>query len=521
MQKINYTGKSPDSIYQQKPSMVGNGTGLNQMTSSHPPQDFYSIMSALQSALIQRQMEVQNWIAKKLRINNPTLKMLICLMVMYPSQSYFKVTNVFFRLLSICKMFWMRTKSLLKRKPQPNKIEIKIPYIHENNINYFYTAVDWFIKNNRQIKTDSSTVILTLKDEIKEKEFSQKFLENYPTKSSNTVVFKKEEYTFNKKKEPIIIYTSNGEIRKENWIVTIWSYYSSKNKLNEFCSYIGQQYALYKSKKVWQQLMFTNQKSMWNQKSITKNKRKIETVVLLDNQNIKIKEDLVHFSNTEEWHLEHGIPYKKSYLFYGPPGTGKTSMIKAISYEFQRHIHYLSLHEITSDSELNELMGKIDYGSTIVVIEDIDAMSDVTNKRKSLEEERKLEALLQKQNQQNKQNQNQNQQQEKEETSPIIINMNSEEDVYDNHNKHHQSNNKKKSGITLSGLLNAIDGIHDNHGMILVMTSNMPEKLDPALIREGRVDDKILFGYCSKQQIYKMMKNLLILNNFMKINVYL
>ena len=43
--------------------------------------------------------------------------------------------------------------------------------------------------------------------------------------------------------------------------------------------------------------------------------------------------------------------------------------------------------------------------------------------------------------------------------------------------------------------------------MILVMTSNMPEKLDKALIREGRVDDKILFGYCSKGQIFRMMKN--------------
>ena len=35
----------------------------------------------------------------------------------------------------------------------------------------------------------------------------------------------------------------------------------------------------------------------------------------------------------------------------------------------------------------------------------------------------------------------------------------------------------------------------------------MPDKLDPALIREGRVDDKVYFGYCSNKQIFSMMKN--------------
>jgi chaperone BCS1 len=47
--------------------------------------------------------------------------------------------------------------------------------------------------------------------------------------------------------------------------------------------------------------------------------------------NLKLLEDIEHFNNSEEWYLERGIPYKKSFLFYGPPGTGKTSIIKALS----------------------------------------------------------------------------------------------------------------------------------------------------------------------------------------------
>ena len=65
----------------------------------------------------------------------------------------------------------------------------------------------------------------------------------------------------------------------------------------------------------------------------------------------------------------------------------------------------------------------------------------------------------------------------------------------------------KDPGVTLSGILNAIDGIHNNHGMILIITSNMPEKLDKALLRDGRVDDKIYFGYCNNKSIYGIMKN--------------
>jgi chaperone BCS1 len=63
-------------------------------------------------------------------------------------------------------------------------------------------------------------------------------------------------------------------------------------------------------------------------------------------KNNKITEMLRHFLEIEKLHLERGIPYKKSFLFYGPPGTGKSSMIKAMSFELQRHIHYLILSNV-------------------------------------------------------------------------------------------------------------------------------------------------------------------------------
>lgn len=48
-------------------------------------------------------------------------------------------------------------------------------------------------------------------------------------------------------------------------------------------------------------------------------------------------------------------------------------------------------------------------------------------------------------------------------------------------------------GITLSGLLNAIDGVAGSEGRILFMTTNNKSALDPALIRAGRADVCIEF----------------------------
>ena len=55
----------------------------------------------------------------------------------------------------------------------------------------------------------------------------------------------------------------------------------------------------------------------------------------------------------------------------------------------------------------------------------------------------------------------------------------------------------KSDKLDLSGLLNVLDGVVDTPDRIVIMTTNHPEKLDPALIRPGRIDKKIYLGYLS------------------------
>jgi len=63
---------------------------------------------------------------------------------------------------------------------------------------------------------------------------------------------------------------------------------------------------------------------------------------------------------------------------------------------------------------------------------------------------------------------------------------------------------KKNKGISLSDLLNAIDGVTSHEGRVLVMTTNCPEKLDEALIRSGRIDIKVEFTMVTRSQISEL-----------------
>ncbi|XP_019794501.1 mitochondrial chaperone BCS1 isoform X2 [Lagenorhynchus albirostris] len=60
--------------------------------------------------------------------------------------------------------------------------------------------------------------------------------------------------------------------------------------------------------------------------------------------------------------------------------------------------------------------------------------------------------------------------------------------------------------LTFSGLLNALDGVASTEARIVFMTTNHVDRLDPALIRPGRVDLKEYVGHCSRWQLTQMFQ---------------
>lgn len=69
-----------------------------------------------------------------------------------------------------------------------------------------------------------------------------------------------------------------------------------------------------------------------------------------------------------------------------------------------------------------------------------------------------------------------------------------------------RKNSDDANRITYSGFLNSIDGVRSQEGRIIIMTTNHREKLDPALLRPGRVDFIVKLDYATKFQVKSLFE---------------
>lgn len=199
-------------------------------------------------------------------------------------------------------------------------------------------------------------------------------------------------------------------------------------------------------------------------------KRSLDTVII-DKQ---IKRDLINsidnFINDKEWYFKHGIPWRFGIFFDGPSGTGKTSLIKAVSSYYDKHLYIINLARM-SDETLERALSCVPYDA-IVAIEDIDTSN--LGKRDLEFRNNTITGM------------------ENTESGPITSTLRS-------------SNSEVCSTLSLGGVLNAIDGISSSEGRILIATSNDKDSLDGALLREGRFDFKRHIGYMTDDTMREYM----------------
>jgi hypothetical protein len=371
--------------------------------------------------------------------------------------------------------FFIVYKVLKRENVKKIKRNVDIPYISDTRqINELYKAIFWYLTHDEKIDYNKEQYLqfvynhkLTIenRDLILSDTNIHKILSQNKTK---TIKYKDYEITYWLSIENITVHTDKDRVR-ENYRVqlsTIVPENLNLDILEEFCKHCLIEYVKSLTSNKWKQLIYTNSGTEWKS-TPSNNTRKIDTIILKNGLKDEIKSDLDLFLNSEEWYTDRDIPYTRGYLFYGYPGTGKTSIIKGISTYSKRHIHYLILSNVRSDAELIELLKKINYSETILVIEDIDATLDIVKSRD-------LDDKKDKENDKNKEKDDDNKN-----IKPQI----------------------PQTQLTLSGLLNAIDGVFSTHGRILAMTTNHPEVLDEALIRPGRIDCKFLFDNCDSSQI--------------------
>jgi len=183
-----------------------------------------------------------------------------------------------------------------------------------------------------------------------------------------------------------------------------------------------------------------------------KPKRPLESLVLKDKMLDEIVTDLKSFVDSASFYYSRGIPYRRGIMLQGPPGTGKSSTVMTIAGELGMDIYILNVSSTQlNDEKLGRLLHKAPHKS-IVLVEDVDSCYSAVSKNRD-------------------------------------------------------ERNDIEQHVSVSGLLNSIDGLGAQEGRIMFFTTNHPEKLNTALIRPGRVDRKFHIGYAEKDQIEKLFAN--------------
>ncbi|KAF2308670.1 hypothetical protein GH714_012059 [Hevea brasiliensis] len=220
-----------------------------------------------------------------------------------------------------------------------------------------------------------------------------------------------------------------------------------------------------------QRKLYTNNGSYWSH-VVFEHPATFKTLAMEPEKKKEIMDDLITFSQSEEFYQRIGRAWKRGYLLYGPPGTGKSTMIAAMANLLNYDIYDLELTAVKDNTELRKLLIETSRKS-IVVIEDIDCSLDLTGQRRKKKEEEK--------------------EGDEKEQKPKLPK---------------EERDSKNSQVTLSGLLNFIDGLWSVCGgeRLIVFTTNFVEKLDPALIRKGRMDKHIELSYCSFEA-FKVLAN--------------
>lgn len=202
------------------------------------------------------------------------------------------------------------------------------------------------------------------------------------------------------------------------------------------------------NEKVGECIAHSNQKVS----SITSNKRDPLSVFTFNNDVNSFMSRLMKWMSLRDWYESVGLSHTRGILLHGKAGTGKSTIAKAIGYKTNRPVYIFDLASM-DNSELINFWQSYSTDEAIFLFEDIDT---IFQGRKNI--------------------------------------------------------TANESKISFDCFINLINGAGNNHGLIIVITTNNIDVLDEALIRSGRLDEKIYFGEMSEEakieHLGKLLPNL-------------
>jgi SpoVK/Ycf46/Vps4 family AAA+-type ATPase len=179
--------------------------------------------------------------------------------------------------------------------------------------------------------------------------------------------------------------------------------------------------------------------------------REMDTLFFSKDESKKVLKHLEQFKSLKDTYTEKGLLYKTGILLYGNPGTGKSSLAKAIATECKRYIISINLSkidEIDFSTLTSMIVNDVDY-NYVILLEDIDTLF-----------------------------------------------LNREEKIA----------NKDYNNI-INKLLQFLDSNSSPTNVIFIATTNYIDKLDKAILREGRFDLKLKVEELIEDDAYKFCES--------------
>ncbi|AUF82437.1 AAA family ATPase [Tetraselmis virus 1] len=175
--------------------------------------------------------------------------------------------------------------------------------------------------------------------------------------------------------------------------------------------------------------------------------------IFFTEESSKLVQDIIDFmtsSTVKEKYNRFGVAHKMNVLLHGPPGTGKTSLIEFVASKLKSDIHVINFSNKLRDDDLTIAMKKVNTNHPIIVMEDIDVLF---RERKSMDSGR--------------------------------------------------------NSVSLSAILNTLDGISRPEGSVVFLTTNEVSSIDSAVLRSRRVDKVLKLDYAVETQTRPMIKYLI------------
>lgn len=331
-----------------------------------------------------------------------------------------------------------------------NKCKIELVIEEQDHLEAFVWVNMWMEKNLRAKRI--AKLRLQKKTERNEQEIEEKAFEFLPSYGFYWMWWKYKLLTFRSEKKE----GGGSDYNAKKLIRTITLELWGTRNRNLLMDIVLEARAQFESNKPENMKFYVHSSDYWEAYSMEK--RKLDSVYLPEKQLEDILGDFETFFKSKDKYKQLGIPWRRTLLFDGPPGSGKSTLVQALSSYFKVPIYYFNASKVGETGARQLLFDAV--SPCIILMEDIDSL-DAAKKRTNTGQ------------------------------------------------KDESAGKKKKDdmeslvGLKPSELLNLLDGIIATEQRVVIMTTNHPETLDPAVLRPGRMDRRFHIGFAVDAEIQR------------------